>query len=73
MTRYEYRLERLAGRGGGMLLARLLDRLNEQSLKGWRVAFLDFGVWPPPLAGEITVLLERERPFPAIPRRNDRQ
>lgn len=61
MPRYQYRLERLAGRGSDMLLARLLDRLNEQSLKGWRVAVLDLGAWPAPVASEITVLLERQR------------
>jgi len=59
--RYEYRLERLPVREDRMRLARLLDRLNEQGPKGWRVVSLDLGVRPASSRGEIVVLFERER------------
>jgi len=58
--RYEYRLERLPVTERDMLAGRLLDRLREQSRKGWRVAGLSFGVWPGSPWSEITLLLERE-------------
>ena len=59
--RYEYRLERIPIVERDRLIARLLDRLNEQSPKGWRVAGLDLGAWPARPWREITLLLVRER------------
>lgn len=63
--RYEYRLERLRIVESDTLVARLLDRLNEQSRQGWRVAGLDLGAWPALPWREITLLLVRERREPS--------
>jgi hypothetical protein len=62
--RYEYRVERLPIAERDKLISRLLDRLNEQSSKGWRLATMDLGVWPPRPWSEVTLLLERERRGP---------
>lgn len=59
--RYEYRLERVPIPERGMLVSRLLDRLNEQSRNGWRVAGLDLGVRHAQPWSQITLLLVRER------------
>ena len=59
--RFEYRMERLPVLGADYRIQRLLERLHEQSPKGWRVVGLDLGIWTSTQRAGVKILLERRR------------